>query len=57
MVSICTDLCYFALLQDVLKRIVDTFPDLGHTNSSSFSRSVSILDSFARVRCCVLCED
>jgi len=57
MVSICTDHCYFALLQAVFKRIVDTFADLDDMNSPSFSRRVSILDSVARVRCCVLMLD
>ena len=57
MVSICTDHCYFALLQAVFKRIVDTFADLDEMNSPSFSRRVSILDSVARVRCCVLMLD
>ncbi|CAD6263169.1 unnamed protein product [Miscanthus lutarioriparius] len=45
------------VMKAVFKRIVDTFADLDVMNSPSFSRRVSILDSVARVRCCVLMLD
>jgi hypothetical protein len=41
----------------VFKRIVEAFAELDDTNSSSFQRRVSILDSVAKVRCCVLMLD
>ncbi|WVZ86296.1 hypothetical protein U9M48_033101 [Paspalum notatum var. saurae] len=45
------------VMKEVFKRIVDTFAELDNTNSPSFERRVSILDSVARVRCCVLMLD
>ncbi|XP_066360504.1 sister chromatid cohesion protein PDS5 homolog C-like [Miscanthus floridulus] len=45
------------VMKHVFKRIVETFGDLDDMNSPSFSRRVSILDSVARVRCCVLMLD
>ncbi|CAL5026603.1 unnamed protein product [Urochloa decumbens] len=45
------------VMKDVFKRIVETFAELDDMNSPSFQRRVSILDSVARVRCCVLMLD
>lgn len=45
------------VMKDVFKRIVDTFAELDNMSSPSFGRRVSILDSVARVRCCVLMLD
>ncbi|XP_062184176.1 sister chromatid cohesion protein PDS5 homolog C-like isoform X2 [Phragmites australis] len=45
------------IMKDVFKRIVETFADLDDMDSPSFARRASILDSVARVRCCVLMLD
>ncbi|CAN6235539.1 unnamed protein product [Urochloa humidicola] len=45
------------VMKEVFKRIVETFAELDDMNSPSFQRRVSILDSVARVRCCVLMLD
>jgi len=45
------------VMKDVFKRIVETFAELDDMNNPSFARRVSILDSVARVRCCVLMLD
>ncbi|RCV34391.1 hypothetical protein SETIT_7G156600v2 [Setaria italica] len=45
------------VMKDVFKRIVEAFAELDDMNSPSFQRRVSILDSVARVRCCVLMLD
>ncbi|KAL6652446.1 hypothetical protein ACP70R_011371 [Stipagrostis hirtigluma subsp. patula] len=45
------------VMKDVFKRIVEAFADLGDMDSPSFPRRASILDSVARVRCCVLMLD
>ncbi|KAK3144336.1 hypothetical protein QOZ80_4AG0311680 [Eleusine coracana subsp. coracana] len=44
-------------MKEVLQRIVDTFADLGDINSPSYERRVSILDTVASVRCCILMLD
>ncbi|CAO2042879.1 unnamed protein product [Urochloa humidicola] len=45
------------VMKDVFKRIVETFAELDDMDSPSYQRRVSILDSVARVRCCVLMLD
>ncbi|GJN02424.1 hypothetical protein PR202_ga19774 [Eleusine coracana subsp. coracana] len=45
------------VMKEVFQRIVDTFADLGDINSPSYEKRVSILDTVASVRCCILMLD
>ena len=47
----------FLLIQEVFRRIVEAFEKLDDISSRSYSRRVSILETVAKVRSCVVMLD